>query len=44
VTKVSAAKMATAAGIPAVLAATDSLARVVAGEVTGTWFEAADLH
>jgi glutamate 5-kinase len=44
VTKVSAAKMATAAGIPTVLAATESLARVVAGEVTGTWFEAADLH
>jgi glutamate 5-kinase len=44
VTKVSAAKMATTAGIPTVLAGTDSLARVVAGDVTGTWFEAADLH
>jgi len=31
-------------GIPTVLAATESLARVVAGEVTGTWFQAADLH
>jgi glutamate 5-kinase len=44
VTKVSAAKMATSVGIPTVLAATESLARVVAGEVTGTWFQAADLH
>lgn len=44
VTKVSAAKMATQAGIPTLLASTDSLGAVVAGEARGTWFEAADLH
>ena len=44
VTKVSAAKLATAAGIPTLLSSTDSLAAVVAGEQRGTWFEAADLH
>jgi glutamate 5-kinase len=43
VTKVSAARMATQAGIPTLLAATDSLARVVAGDITGTWFEPAVL-
>jgi glutamate 5-kinase len=42
-TKVSAARMATQAGIPTLLAATDSLAAVVAGDATGTWFEAAEL-
>lgn len=44
VTKVSAARLATAAGIPTLLTSTDSLADVVAGEPKGTWFEAADLH
>lgn len=44
VTKVSAAKLATQAGIPTLLTATDQLGAVVAGETTGTWFEPADLH
>ena len=44
VTKVSAAKVATAAGIPTLLAATESLGALVAGETSGTWFEPADLH
>jgi glutamate 5-kinase len=44
VTKVSAAKVATAAGIPALLSATESLGALVAGETVGTWFEPADLH
>jgi glutamate 5-kinase len=43
VTKVSAARMATAAGIPTLLIATTALNDVVAGSVEGTWFEPA-LH
>jgi glutamate 5-kinase len=39
VTKVSAARMATAAGIPTLLAATDALSDVVAGKTVGTWFD-----
>ena len=44
VTKVSAAKMATGAGIPTLLSSTESLGAIVAGEPLGTWFEPADLH
>jgi glutamate 5-kinase len=44
VTKVSAARMATQAGIPTLLTETTALAGVVSGETAGTWFEAADLH
>ena len=44
VTKVSAAKMATAAGIPTLLSSTESLGAIVAGDPLGTWFEPADLH
>ena len=44
VTKVSAAKMATTAGIPTLLSATESLGAIVAGKPRGTWFEPADLH
>jgi glutamate 5-kinase len=44
VTKVSAAKVATAAGIPTILSSTESLGNLVIGETTGTWFEPADLH
>ena len=44
VTKVSAAKMATTAGIPTLLSSTESLGAIVAGEPQGTWFEPADLH
>ena len=44
VTKVSAAKMATAAGIPTLLSSTESVGAIVAGEPLGTWFEPADLH
>jgi len=44
VTKVSAAKMATTAGIPTLLSSTESLGAIVAGEPRGTWFEPADLH
>ena len=44
VTKVSAARMATAAGIPTLLTSTTSLADVVSGKNVGTWFEASDLH
>ena len=39
VTKVSAARMATAAGIPTLLAAMDALSDVVAGKTVGTWFD-----
>ena len=39
VTKVSAARMATTAGIPTLLAATDALSDVVAGKTVGTWFD-----
>ena len=39
VTKVSAARMATAAGIPTLLAATDALSDVVGGKTVGTWFD-----
>jgi glutamate 5-kinase len=44
ITKVSAARMATSAGIPTLLAATDVLDQVVAGAVVGTWFEPAALN
>jgi glutamate 5-kinase len=44
VTKVSAARMATQAGIATLLTATDSIGLVVEGDSVGTWFEAADLH
>ncbi len=44
VTKVSAARMATQAGIPTLLTATDAIGAVVEGVSVGTWFEAADLH
>lgn len=44
VTKVSAAKMATQAGIPTVLTATDQIGALVRGEHVGTWFEQAPLH
>jgi glutamate 5-kinase len=44
VTKVSAAKLATQAGIPTLLSSTESLLAVVEGQQPGTWFEAADLH
>ena len=44
VTKVSAAKVATASGIPTLLSATESLSALVAGETVGTWFEPADIH
>jgi len=44
VTKVSAARMATQAGIPALLGSTDSVMAVVKGESTGTWFEPAVLN
>jgi len=43
-TKVSAARMATQAGIPTLLAATDQIGDVVAGKKVGTWFEPAPLH
>lgn len=44
VTKVSAARMATQAGIPTLLTATSLIGDVVAGETVGTWFEPAPLH
>ena len=44
VTKVSAAKLARAAGIPTILSSTESLGALVAGEARGTWFEPVDLH
>ncbi len=40
VTKVSAARLAAAAGIPTLLTSTTSLGDVVEGTVAGTWFEA----
>ena len=40
-TKVAAAKLAAASGIPVLLAATGSVAQALAGEQLGTWFEAA---
>ena len=40
-TKVAAARMAAAAGIPVLLAATDSVAHALAGAHLGTWFEPA---
>ena len=40
VTKVSAARVAAAAGIPTLLTSTASLKDVVTGAATGTWFEA----
>jgi glutamate 5-kinase len=44
VTKVSAARMATTAGIPTVLTATHSIGAVAEGQDVGTWFEPAVLH
>jgi glutamate 5-kinase len=43
-TKVSAARMATAAGIPTILTATDSIQAVAEGQDVGTWFEPVVLH
>jgi glutamate 5-kinase len=42
-TKVSAARMATSAGIPTILTATDSIQAVSEGQDVGTWFEPAVL-
>lgn len=39
-TKIAAAKLASSQGIPVVLTSTDQVARALAGEVVGTWFEA----
>lgn len=44
VTKVSAARMATQAGIPTLLTATGLIGDVVEGKNVGTWFEQAPLH
>ncbi len=44
VTKVEAASIATAAGIPTLLTAAPSVAAALAGEDVGTWFEAATSH
>ena len=40
-TKIAAAKLAAAAGTPVLLASTGNVAAALAGEVTGTWFDAA---
>ncbi len=40
-TKIAAAKLAVAQGVPVVLTSTDNVARALAGEPVGTWFEAA---
>jgi glutamate 5-kinase len=40
-TKIAAAKLAAASGTPVLLASTGNVAVALAGEVTGTWFEAA---
>jgi len=40
-TKIAAAKLAVSQGIPVVLTSTDRVAEALAGEVVGTWFEAA---
>jgi glutamate 5-kinase len=40
-TKIAAAKLAAASGTPVLLASTGNVAAALAGEVTGTWFEAA---
>jgi len=40
-TKIAAAKLAVHQGIPVVLTSTDRVARALAGEFVGTWFEAA---
>jgi glutamate 5-kinase len=40
-TKIAAAKLAAAGGTPVLLAATTNVASALAGEVTGTWFDAA---
>jgi len=40
-TKIAAAKLAAAAGTPVLLASTGNVAAALAGEVTGTWFQAA---
>ncbi|CAN5523207.1 hypothetical protein BH10ACT6_BH10ACT6_01920 [soil metagenome] len=40
-TKIAAAKLAAAAGTPVLFASTGNVAAALAGEVTGTWFEAA---
>jgi glutamate 5-kinase len=39
-TKIAAARLAAAAGIPVLLASTQNVAPALAGEETGTWFEA----
>ena len=41
VTKISAAKMAAAAGIPVLVTATDQVGRSISGDGPGTWFHAA---
>jgi glutamate 5-kinase len=43
-TKIAAAKLAAAAGTPVLLASTGNVAAALAGEVTGTWFDAATPH
>lgn len=40
-TKIAAAKLAAAAGTPVLLASTGNVAAALAGEITGTWFDAA---
>ena len=40
-TKIAAAKLAAAGGTPVLLASTGNVAAALAGEVTGTWFDAA---
>lgn len=40
-TKIAAAKLAVAQGVPVVLTSTDRVAKALAGEPVGTWFEAA---
>lgn len=40
-TKIAAAKLAVSQGIPVVLTSTERVAQALAGEVVGTWFEAA---
>ncbi len=41
-TKIAAAKLAAASGTPVLLASTGNVAAALSGEVTGTWFEAAE--
>ena len=40
-TKIAAAKLAAASGTPVLLTSTANVAAALAGEVTGTWFDAA---